>query len=229
MLHTVHTSVHTTAPLHLTHLHYPSWCNILISTQFHLFEHSSHLLRIRDNWKTTACLCLSMLLKQLQVSRSGRQRHAAWCMSQRSDKWSVQYEMGSFPFIPPLQKKKEKKKCLYLKPACREAGRLDLWMLQLCGTSSYVVQASTIQGTLWIWILPSIPLFNTLRLLLCVAVIVFYPRCFPTHNRKHNWHKTVHGNIQTDRLAFVIYPAHSCTYRKCSIYKMKAESSTDSA
>lgn len=35
-----------------------------------------------------------MLPKQLQVNRSGRQRHAAWGMSQHSDKWSVHYEMG---------------------------------------------------------------------------------------------------------------------------------------
>lgn len=40
-----------------------------------------------------------MLSKQFQVNRSGRQRHAAWGMSQRSDKWSVQYEMGMFCFF----------------------------------------------------------------------------------------------------------------------------------
>ncbi len=40
-----------------------------------------------------------MSSKQLQVNRSGRQRHAAWGMSQCSDKWSVQYEMGTFCFF----------------------------------------------------------------------------------------------------------------------------------
>lgn len=39
-----------------------------------------------------------MSSKQLQVNRSGRQQHAAWSMSQCSDKWSVQYEMGMFCF-----------------------------------------------------------------------------------------------------------------------------------
>lgn len=145
----------------------------------------------------------------------------AWVSVVTNGQYSMKW--ACFRLFSPFKKKK--KKCFHLKPASREAGRLEP-NHECC---SYVVQASTIQGTHWIWILLSITLFNTLPLLLCVAVIVVYPRCFPTHNRKHNWHKTVHGHIQTDRLAFVIYPAHSCTYRKCSIYKMKAESSTDSA
>lgn len=40
-----------------------------------------------------------MSSKQLQVNRSGRQRHTAWAMSQCSDKWSIQYEMGMFCFF----------------------------------------------------------------------------------------------------------------------------------
>lgn len=135
MLHTVHTSVHTTAPLHLTHLHYPSWCNILISTQFHLFEHSSHLLRIRDNWKTTACLCLSMLLKQLQVSRSGRQSMLpdVWVSVVTNGQYSMKW--AHFLLFPPFKKKKKRKNVfIWSLLVERQAG----WTYECC---SYVVQA----------------------------------------------------------------------------------------
>lgn len=56
------------------------------------------MLHIGDDWETD-WLCIAILSKQLQVNRSGRQRHAAWGMTQCSDKCSEQYEFSMFLFL----------------------------------------------------------------------------------------------------------------------------------